>query len=923
MPEKIHEVFPVLIRVTLYERTITELAKRGAKMTLKKILLAAALCASATLLQAADFYVVVPVQGKEAPKGTPDGPQLSAAKLDFGARQRGDIGLPRVLKLTNPGTRPLAIARINIPESGAAVGYSLQHDCTVLEPAQSCTGYVYYRPAVSGVHTSTITIDHDGLRRSSQVALAGSAQDPSAKLAVAEFGNVNVGSAKDKVAVLTNTGLGNISVGAPLVTGSGYKLMSTDCPSPLAPAESCNITTRLTAATTGELPGQLSITTGAGGLSANLVGRGVSSDLQITSGPVASFGSVAVGASVASSTITLKNTGNIPAEGLALQVTDPTDYAIESSTCSSVLPAGGTCSFAVRFSPKSAGAQLADVQALVGDKVSASSPLSGVGTSAAVFLTASTQTSVILVGIVESQYYTVTNSSTSPVTIMSKSLSHPEAALVYELGGGTNECQATVPAKSSCRINFTLQSADVFATKQLTLTLNTSAGKITSNAMGVLASWAKLTTTPTSPAFDFGNVAIGNSVTSVKVTVKNTATAINVSDASYTVPEGFQVVNSSCGSTSIRNTTCELYLKFTPTAAKAYSGTFTMTTRTQYVGAGGTPQPYVLSIPLSGVGTVPAALGWQGGQLDVVEVGVARLIPLTLYNPGSSAVSLGPVTLTGNTTEFTLSGTTCAASLAANSSCTATVKFTATATGARAVATVNVVSSGATVSKALTATAGTATLTSTPTALAFPKKYAAGTGIQDAFTDLLVTVKNTGTAAAENLQGSVAYNGSALGFTFQYNACVNRLNAGSSCTLYVRAAGSIVGDHSGTVTFKSASGQVSIPFTFSIVPMDIGVVTSVPVQDTAVGKGTISTYTISTATAGKVVVDVPTITGNTAEYSLAAGSNCSGILQLNSSCVINVLFTPTSTGARPQGTLNVKVGGVMRTVSLIGAGLAP
>jgi hypothetical protein len=892
-------------------------------MKLNKLLLAAALCVAGPLLYAADYYVVVPVPGKVALKGSADAPQLSASKLDFGARQRGDIGLPRVLTLTNPGTRPLTITRITVPESGATAGFSLQHDCAVLAPAESCTSYVYYRPVVAGVHSSALTIDHDGLRRSTQVGLSGSAQDPSASLAIADFGDVNVGSAKDKVAVLTNTGLGNITVAVPTVAGAGYSLTGTDCPSPLAPAESCNITARLTPSAPGDNAGQLSVTTGAGALSANLVGRGVSSDLQISSGPVASFGSVAVGASAVSNTITLKNTGNVPADGLALQVTDATDYAVENSTCGSSLPAGGTCSFVVRFSPQSAGAQLADLQAVVGDHVSASSPLSGVGTSAAVFVTASTQTSVLLVGIVDAQYYTVTNSSTSPVTLSSKSLSHPEAALVYTLGGGTNECQATIPAKSTCRVNFTLQSADVFATKQLTLTLNTSAGRLTANTMGVLASWAKLTTTPTAPAFDFGNVVLGNSVTSTKVTVKNTASAINVSDASYVVPDGFQLVNSSCGATSIRNTTCELYLKFTPTAARAYAGTFTMTTRTQYTGAGGTPQPYVLSIPLSGVGTAPTALAWQGGQLDVVEVGVPRTTTLTLYNPGATAAALGAVTLSGNTTEFSLTGTTCTASLAANSSCTATVKFTPAGTGARTAASLAVVANGATVSKSLAATAGTATLTSTPTSLAFPSKYAAGSGVQDAFTDLLVTVKNTGTAAAEALTASVAYDGPALGFSFQYNACVNRLNAGSSCTVYVRATGSTVGDHTGTVTFKSASGLVKIPFTFSVVPMDVGVVTSVPVQDTVVGKGTVSTYTISTNYFGKVVVDVPTITGNTGEYSLAAGSNCSGILQLNSSCVINVLFTPTSTGARPQGTLNVKVGGVMRTVSLTGSGLAP
>jgi len=893
-------------------------------MNLKEIILATVLCFTGTSLFASDYYVVVPVPGRTpALKDTVAGPSLSANQLNFGVRQRGDVGLPLVLTLSNPGTKPLTITQITVPDAGVVDGFSLQHDCAVLAPAASCTGYVYYRAAVTGDHTSSLRIEHDGWRRTTQVPLSGSTRDPSASLTIAQFGDVNVGSAKDRLAVLTNTGVGNIAVGAPVVSGTGYSIMASDCPTPLGPAQSCNITARLTAGATGPLTGQLNVSTGAGALSAALAGRGVSSDLQITSGPVPSFGSVATGASAVSGTVTLKNTGNITADGLALRVAGADDYTIENNTCGTALPAGGTCSFAVRFAPQSAGAQLADLQAVVGDNVAASSPLSGVGTSAAVFLTASVQNSVVLVGTVNYEYYTVTNSSSSPVTITSKALAHPEPALTYGFHAGTNECPDVIPAKASCRLNFALQASDLFASKQLALTLNTSAGKLTASTMGVSASWAVLETSPVSPAFDFGNVVLGNSVVSTKVTVTNKASATNAITASYVVPEGFEMVNSSCGTTSVRTTTCELYLKFSPTAAKAYKGTFTMTTRTQYTGTGGTPQPYVLSIPLSGVGTVPTAVSWQGGLTDVVEKGTTRPVTLTLYNPSASSVVLGSVTLGGNTTEFQLTGTTCGASLAANSSCTATLAFTPADTGVRQAATVSVAAAGVPVTKSVSGTAGTAVLTATPSPLSFPARYPNLVGVYDAFKDIQVTVKNTGTAAAENLVDTISYNGQRLSFSFQYNSCLYRLNPGSSCRVNVRAIGTVVGDHSGTVSFSSASGRASVPFTFSIVPMDIGVVEKVPVQDTVVGKGTVATYTITTNNTGKIVVDVPTISGNTAEYSLAAGSNCSGIIQLNSTCTINVLFTPTASGPRPAATLNVNAGGILRAINLAGAGVAP
>jgi hypothetical protein len=157
-----------------------------------------------------------------------------------------------------------------------------------------------------------------------------------------------------------------------------------------------------------------------------------------------------------------------------------------------------------------------------------------------------------------------------------------------------------------------------------------------------------------------------------------------------------------------------------------------------------------------------------------------------------------------------------------------------------------------------------------------------------------------------------------LSFSFQNNACVNRLNAGTSCSTVVRASGSVLGTHTGTVNFKSASGLLKIPFSFSVVPMDIGVTTVTAAQDTTVGKGTVSSYAVKTNSTGPVIVKPPTISGNTAEYSVAAGSNCNGIVAINSSCAVNVLFTPTAAGPRPQGTLSFTGGGIVRTLALNG-----
>jgi hypothetical protein len=891
-------------------------------MKIKKLLLAAVLSAFGSSLFAHNYFVVVPVPGKStAPQKS--SLTISPSTLDFGAHQPGDAGLPLSVTLTNVGDTKVSISQMTVPQEGTVEGFSAQNNCTVLAPSASCQAYVYYRPIVAGVHASVLTIAHDGNKSGlSTVSLAGRAVAPSASLAISSFGQVNVGSAKDLIAVFKNTGIGNITVGKPSTSGAGFSVVDTDCASPLAPSDSCSVTTRFTAQVPGDQAGTLTVPSGAGAMTANLTGFGVSSDLQFTSGPLAAFGSVAVGSSSTSKTVTLKNSGNISADDLVLTLDGTTGYTIDSSTCGTSLAAGDTCSFAVKFSPADAGAHLGDLNARVAGKVLASSPLSGVGTSAAIFLTAPTGTVYNLIGTTNYQYYTFTNSSSSPVTINSKSLTPSSDYESYAFAAGTSECPNVVPAKSSCRVNFWVQSSDLYPLKPIALTLNTSAGKITDNHLSIGGSWAKLSPTPANPSFDFGNVVVGASATSAKVTVKDLSISTALSDVTYFVPDGFTLESSTCGDTSGRQATCEFYVKFSPSAAKAYKGNFSMTTYTRPLSYNqGTPQPYTLSIPLSGTGVAPAAISWQGGASGVVEQGESRALTMTLYNPAASAVALGAVSLTGNTDEFSLAGTTCANSLAANSGCTATLNFAPKGSGTRPQATISVTAGGTTVSKAISATGGTAVLVATPTSLTYSNHYVYTNYVYDAFQDISVTVKNTGTAAAEHLSSSIAYNGATLQFSLQNNSCVNRLNAGASCTVSVRGQSGVLGTYSGSVSFNSASSTVKIPFTYPTVPVDVSLKTVTGVQDTTVGKGSLSSYSITTNSTGKIITDTPVISGNTAEYSLAAGSNCGGIMLVNSSCTINVLFTPTATGARPPGTLSITVGGIKNTVTLNGNGL--
>lgn len=122
--------------------------------------------------------------------------------------------------------------------------------------------------------------------------------------------------------------------------------------------------------------------------------------------------------------------------------------------------------------------------------------------------------------------------------------------------------------------------------------------------------------------------------------------------------------------------------------------------------------------------------------------------------------------------------------------------------------------------------------------------------------------------------------------------------------------------------FTTNSGELLVPFTFTTIEPDVDITTTIPMQDAKVGEAFVATYTVQLKPTGMMTVSIPTITGNTSEYSLASGTTCNGnALAVSSSCVIKVMFTPSEAGQRPEAVLTTTIGGIPRTVTLNAKGL--
>ena len=216
-------------------------------------------------------------------------------------------------------------------------------------------------------------------------------------------------------------------------------------------------------------------------------------------------------------------------------------------------------------------------------------------------------------------------------------------------------------------------------------------------------------------ALNFGSLATGQTSSAQTVTVSNPTNA-SASVSGISVSGDFAQTNN-CGSSIAAGGSCTVNVTFKPTAAGTRSGTLT-------VNAGGVTD----TVTLSGTGTAPGpVLSLNPGSLNFASSLVGTADPsqtVTVSNTGTSAATVSGVSASGDFSE-----TNNCSSIAVGASCTVTVGFTPTASGARSgtlTVTSNANNSPTTASLSGTGIGSTTnlalggTLTSSSTASGFP-----------------------------------------------------------------------------------------------------------------------------------------------------------------------------------------------------------
>jgi hypothetical protein len=636
---------------------------------------------------------------------------LTRASLDF-----GNVGIKRP---SSPGTFTLQndeLTALNISSIGftganggdfSQTGGTCGTAPTSLAAGKSCTIGVTLTPSVLGLESASLTVNDNAPAPYNTLtsALSGAGvADATLWPTSYSFQNVAIKTPSSaQTFTLKNnesTALNISSIGFTGANGGDFSQTGGTCgtaPTSLAAGESCTISVTLTPSVLGAESATFTINDNAPApyntLTSPLSGSGVA-DATLT--PISfNFGKVALHTPSSAKIFTLQNNEltalNISSIGFT--GANGGDFSQTGGTCGTAptsLAAGKSCTIGVTFTPSTLAVETATLT--VSDNAAAvqyqtlTSALSGAGVADTMLWPASYSFRDVAIDTPSnSETFTLRNRQLTALNISSIGFTGANSADFSQTGGTCGTAPTSLAAGESCTISVTL-TPSVLGAESATFTINDNAPAPYNVLTSALSATSVADAALTPISYDFGNVAIKEPSNALTFTLKNNElTALNISSIGFTGANGgdFSQTGGTCGTapTSLAaGKSCTIGVTFTPSTLAVETATLTVDENA--------PAPYnVLTSALSGGGVADATL-WPGsyyfGRVAVHTASTAE--SFILKNNQSVTLNIHSIGFTGaNGGDFSQTGGTCGTaptSLAAGTSCTITVAFTPSGTGA-------------------------------------------------------------------------------------------------------------------------------------------------------------------------------------------------------------------------------------------------
>ena len=862
---------------------------------------------------------------------------VSPTALTFGTQNTGTTSAAQTVAITNTGNQAVTITSISVAGANAS-DFAETNTCPAsLAVSGTCSISVTFKPTAAGTRTGSISITDTATGSPQSVSLTGTGQTVTNTITVTPtaltFATQNTGSTSAaKTLAITNTGNQAVTINSITVAGtnSGDFAQTNNCPASLATSGTCSISVTFKPTAAGTRMASISIADTATGSpqTVSLMGTGQVATTTLTVNPTALlFATQNTGTTSAAQTVAITNTGNqaVTISSIAVGGTNAADFA-QTNNCPASLAISGTCTINVTFSPTNAGTRTAALT--ITDSASGSPQsvtLSGTGQvtatsisvspSSLTFATQNTGTTSA------SQTVAIKNTGNQAITISSVALGGTNAGDFAE----TNNCPASLAVSGRCSISVTFKPTAA-GTRAAALTItDTATGSpqsVTLSGTGQVAT-TTISLSPTALTFATQNTGTTSAAQSVLVTnTGNQAVTITSISLGGTNGTDFAQTNN-CPSSLAVSGTCSISVTFSPTAAGTRAAAITIADN-----ATGSPQ----SVTLTGTGQVTAtsiSVSPTSLTFAAQNTGTASgAQSVTISNTGNQPVTISSIALGGTNAGDFAETNNCGASLAVSGTCSISVTFKPTATGARTgsiAITDNATGSPQTISLSGTGQTSTTTLTLNPTSLTFSAQNVSSTSSAQT-----IQLTNTGTVALSI--SSVAVTGTnANDFSISGNTCGTSVSVGGTCAISVVFVPTATGTRTAALAFTdnatgspqsvslTGTGQAS-SYTVSVSP------TSLTYATQNVGS-TSGTQTATIANTGKATITISSIAiggTNASDFAIATnhcGGSAGATLSSGSSCGVDIAFTPKAAGTRTATlTFTDNATGSPQTVSLTGTG---
>lgn len=711
------------------------------------------------------------------------------ASLTFASQAVGTTSASKPVTVRNTGT---AATSVTIGSTG---DFAQTNTCpATLNGGANCVVSVTFSPTAAGTRTGTITVTDAASNSPQTVNLTGTGTATVATITVTPasltFTSQAVGTTSaSKPLTVKNTGTASTSIS---IVPTGDFAQTNTCGTTLNAGANCTVNVTFTPTVAGTRTGTISIADTASNSPqiANLTGTGTGSTITVTVTPASlTFTSQAVGTTSASKPVTVKNTGT---GTTTLSIASTGDFA-QTNTCAATLAAKGSCTVNVTFTPTVAGSRTGTIS--VTDMASNSPQLvnltgtgTGGGGGGSVTVTPATLTFTSqAVGTTSTgKTVTVKNAGSTSTTISITSSGN---------FGQTNNCGTSLAAGASCTITSTFSPT---AVGSVTGAITVSDTATNSPQLVSLTGTAVSPVTLSPGTLPFGSAAVGTTTAAQTVTVTNNlATVLTFSFAASGNYAAVGSGTSPCGASLTAATSCTISVTFTPTANGAIDGALTVAYSAAF-----SPQEVKLTGSGTGAGTSPLKFTPATLAFSSQAVGTSSAAKsVTVQNTSTSTVTISSIATTGDFSEAGSGATPCGAiALAASASCTLSVTFSPSISGALQGALV--ISDNAAIAQQVLNITGTAVVpvTITPASLTFTGQTV---GTTSAAQTLTITNNSSAALSVSGFSGSGDFAVIGGGTT----PCGASIPANSACTLNVTFTPTATGTIKGAATITDAASS--------------------------------------------------------------------------------------------------------------------